>query len=282
MIKWDSVSRVLARLFFWVVMSFLFVSCATHRDTVELHKNLNTLSTVTESRLSILEKSVASLDSMIKEQYILSMNIRALMGSQAREQQDNLASITARQDDINYQLRELLNKLQAIQLYGGIETQKPQDQSTSSSEKSISKTPQQTKEKTLIVENTSTNIGVKPEALYNSALEDINQRNYVIAESRLLTFLIQFPEHELAANAQYLLGKISFDQQKYELAINEFDKLLKQYSKSPQIPSALLMIGLAQIEIGNSKSATSTLKKLINSYPKSEEAKEAREKLNSL
>ena len=42
------------------------------------------------------------------------------------------------------------------------------------------------------------------------------------------------------------------------------------------------MKGLAQIEIGNNKSASSSLKTLINSYPKSEEAKEAREKLKSM
>ena len=282
MLRWDSVSNVLSILFLSAVLSFFFVSCATHRDIVELHNNLDALNTVTESRLSALEKSIASLESLVKEQYTLSMNIQALIGSQAREQQDDLATITARQDDINYQLRELRNKLQAIQLYGGIEARKPQDQSISASEESISKMLLPSEEKTLIVKNSSATIDVKPEELYKSAMDDINQGTYVLAESRLLTFLIQFPEHELAGNAQYLLGKISYDQQKYELAINEFDKLLKRYSKSPQIPSALLMKGLAQIEIGNNKSASSSLKTLINSYPKSEEAKEAREKLKSM
>ena len=282
MLRWDSVTNFLSILFLSAVLSFFFVSCATHRDTVELHNDLDALNTVTESRLSALEKSIASLESLVKEQYTLSMNIQALIGSQAREQRDDLATITARQDDINYQLRELRNKLQAIQLYGGIEARKLQDQSTSASEESISKMLLPSEEKTLIVKNSSATIDVKPEELYKSAMDDINQGTYVLAESRLLTFLIQFPEHELADNAQYLLGKISYDQQKYELAINEFDKLLKRYSKSPQIPSALLMKGLAQIEIGNNKSASSSLKTLINSYPKSEEAKEAREKLKSM
>ena len=282
MLRWDSVSNVLSILFLIAVLAFFFVSCATHRDVAELHENLNALSTVTESRLSALGESIASLDSLVKEQYTLSMNIQALIGSQAREQRDDLSRITARQDDINYQLRELRNKLQAIQLYGGIEARKPQDQSTSASEESISKMLLPSEEKTLIVKNLSATIDVKPEELYKSAIDDINQGTYVLAESRLLTFLIQFPEHELAGNAQYLLGKISYDQQKYELAINEFDKLIKRYSKSPQIPSALLMKGLAQVEIGNNKSASSSLKTLINSYPKSEEAKEAREKLKSM
>ncbi len=282
MLRWDSVSNVLSILFLIAVLAFFFVSCATHRDVAELHENLNALSTVTESRLSALGESIASLDSLVKEQYTLSMNIQALIGSQAREQRDDLSRITARQDDINYQLRELRNKLQAIQLYGGIEARKPQDQSTSASEESISKMLLPSEEKTLIVKNLSATIDVKPEELYKSAIDDINQGTYVLAESRLLTFLIQFPEHELAGNAQYLLGKISYDQQKYELAINEFDKLIKRYSKSPQIPSALLMKGLAQVEIGNNKSASSSLKTLINSYPKSEEDKEAREKLKSM
>lgn len=282
MFKWDSVARFSSILFIIVIFSFLFVSCATHRDAIELRNDLNALSNATESRLYLLEQSIASLDSLINEHYILSQSIRALIGAQAQEQRDNLSSITARQDEINYQLRELQNRLQAIQLYGGVDTKLPVQESAPSSDKSISEKPSPFENKALVVKTPSGIIEVKPEKLYKSAIEDINKGNYALAEGRLLSFLIQFPEHELASSAQYWLGETAYGQQKYELAIEEFDKLLKRYRKSKKIPAALLTKGLAQIEIGQKKSARSTLKRLINSNPKSEEVKEAREILKSL
>ena len=282
MFKWDSVVRFSSIQFIIVIFSFLFVSCATHRDAAELRNDLNALSNTTESRLYVLEKSVASLDRLINEHYMLSQSIRSLIGAQTQELRDNSASITARQDEINYQLRELHNKLQAIQLYGGVDTKSFAEESAPTSDKSISEKPSPSNDKTLVVKTKSGTIEVKPEELYKSAIEDINKGNYALAEGRLLTFLIQFPEHELTSSAQYWLGETAYGQQKYELAIEEFDKLLKKYNKSQKIPAALLTKGLAQIESGQKKSAQSTLKRLVSSYPKSEESKEAREILKSL
>jgi tol-pal system protein YbgF len=97
-----------------------------------------------------------------------------------------------------------------------------------------------------------------------------------------LTFLIQFPDHELAGHAQYWLGETAYSQQKYELAVKEFDKVLKQYQKSPKVPASLLKKGMAQIALNQKKSARATLEKLVNSYSKSEEAKQGRVLLKSL
>jgi len=282
MFKRDSVAMFSSIRFIIIILSTLFFSCATHRDVTDLRSDLSTLRNTTESRFYMLDQSAASLDSLINEQYALSQSIRALIGAQAQEQRDNLASITARQDEINYQLRELQNRLQAIQLYGGIDTKLPVRESSPTPEKPISEKTSPSKSKTLVFKTPSGTIEVKPEELYKSAIEDINKGNYALAEGRLLTFLIQFPEHELAGNAQYWLGEAAYGQQKYKLAIEEFNKLFKKYNKSSKIPAALLTKGLAQIEIGQKKSAQSTLKSLTNSYPKSEESKKAREILKSL
>ena len=280
MIKRDSTARFSFGIYICisVIVLCVFASCATHRDASDLRNELKALSTATESRLYSIEQSIASLDSILREQRALSQSIRALVGTQAQEQRDNIASLTARQDEINYQIRELLNTLQAIQLYGGISPEKSGEKPAASSTPSILPP----KEKTMVVRTPSATIEVKPEELFKSSLDDINNGNYALAESRLLTFLIQFPDNELSGNAQYWLGEAVYGQQKYELAIKEFDKLINKYRKSSKIPAALLKKGLAQIEIGHNKSARTTLKKLVSSYPKSQEAKEAREKLNSL
>lgn len=282
MLRRDSAAKFQFILCFSVILSSLVFSCATSRDITDLRNEMKAWSNATESHLYLIEQSIASLDSIIKEQQSISLSIRALMGTQAQEQRDSIESLTARQDEINYQIRELLNKLQAIQLYGGIVPDKTEEKSDASSRSSSSTITKTDRDKTLVVKTPSATIEVKPEELYKSAIDDITDGNYAFAESRLLTFLLQFPAHELSGNAQHWLGEIAYSQQKYELAINEFDKVLKKYPKSPKIPLTLLKKGLAQIETGHKKSSRTTLKKLINSYPKSEEAKIAREKLDSL
>lgn len=266
-----------------VVVPLMVLSCATHRDASNLREELHVLSTTTESRLSAIEASVSFIDSMVQEQYALSMGIRAQLGSQSRDERDNLTSLVARQDEINYQLRELLKTLQAIQLYGGISSSSTEEPAaTSDPAGKTADTPAAEQDKKLMFRTSAGTIEAKPEELYRSAIEDINKGNFAFAESRLLTFLIEFPKHELAGNAQYWLGETAYGQKKFELAITEFDKVRKNYRKSPKVPAALLKKGYAQIEIGQIKSARTTLKNLINSYPKSEEAKLAREKLELL
>jgi len=280
--------RVSAALFACIMMAvpLMVLSCATHRDASNLREELHVLSTTTESRLSAIEASVALIDSMVQEQYALSMGIRAQLGSQSRDERDNLTSLVARQDEINYQLREMLKTLQAIQLYGGANSSSAEESAATSPRTDpagkTADTPTAEQEKKLVIKTSAGTIEAKPEELYRSAIEDINKENFAFAESRLLTFLIEFPKHDLAGNAQYWLGETAYGQKKFELAITEFDKVGKNYRKSPKVPAALLKKGYAQIEIGQIKSARTTLKGLINSYPKSEEAKLAREKLESL
>ena len=254
-----------------VSIIFLFSSCATHRDALDIKMKLDAYNSSSESRLNALEKSVALLDSIVNEQYRISMGIRAQMGSQTREFQDNTASVSARQEEIYMMMKDIQSKLQTIQLYGGADIPKPigsQDSGTSNNNNASS--------------DSGNKISVNPTELYKSAQDDINNGNYALAESRLLTFLLQFPDHELAGNAQFWLGETAYTQGKFDAAIKEYDKVLEKYSKSPKVPAAMLKKGYALLELGEKKAAQTTLRKLITSYPKSDEAKIARDKIKTL
>ena len=217
------------------------------------------------------------------------MSMRATLGLDLKSQEDQLSSIAARQDEINYLLHELLTKLEAIQLYGGISATQPQvpqqqpapsDTFQAVSEQTPSpESPSSTPPDTLsgatppVLPSPGT---INPENLYKAAIDDINRQSYALAESRLLTFLIQFPDHDLAGNAQYWLGEAAFGQGKYGIAIQEFDKLLKKFPKSSRIPTALLKKGLSQIQTGDVQNAQLTLQELIKTAPDSPEAVEAK------
>ncbi|MBT4482716.1 MAG: tol-pal system protein YbgF [Candidatus Latescibacteria bacterium] len=265
----DLALRILSVFINVYIFSFLTVSCATKKDLVELRTELYDRNDKVESRLLSIEHTTASIDSLLREQNRLTQSLRALMGAQSQEQLDNISLIAARQDEINQLLRGLLDKLQLIQLYGTVET-KP----------SVEKTSQTPETSNLPVSSAVTS-KVNPEKLYDSALEDIRNYRFQLAESRFLSFLMQFPKHELAGNAQYWLGEAVYGQKKYNLAITEFEKVLKNYKKSIKVPAAMLKIGYAQFELEKTKTAINTLNRLIKSYPKSQEARLARERLNA-
>jgi tol-pal system protein YbgF len=219
----------------------------------------------TESRLDSLQTSLTELDSTLflytETTQKGSQNVRALVGSQAEEQRESISLLISRQDEITFQIQELLKKLEAIQLYGGV-----QPQAATPPSKPAPSTP-------------DTTSSIIPKTLYDSALEDIRSEKYALAESRFLSFLMQYPSHELASNAQYWLGEAAYGQKKFDLAISEFEKVVKNYPKSPKIPASLLKIGLTQIEAGKKKEGIQILNNLIKTYPNSPEANTAREKL---
>ncbi len=283
-LKRDSEVRTFIYLFLCIAIALILFSCATHRDVLEIRDELERLSIISESRFTSLEYSVALLDSLAREQHNLSLSIRALIGSQDMARSEELATLSARQDEINYQLRELLSKLQAIQLYGGA-TQQPSstpDQSASQAKPSAPRSEPGAVPPPAVEPSSGLRVQVNPEDIYKSAVEDINRENYALAESRLLTFLIQFPEHELAGNAQYLLAEAAYGQGNWKLAVSEIEKLIKQYKDSPKIPAGYLLKGMAEIQIGHKISARTSFNRLIKSFPKSEEAARAKELLETL
>jgi len=277
MTRRDSVSYWLPGIGAALLMTLLVSSCATKSDFIELRREIATNSGITESRLNRIELSITAVDSLVREQMRLSQSLRANLGTQSREQHDNIDQIAARQEEINYQLRELLQKLQAIQLYGGVETQQPAEQQ----EPAASDQPATASVPTTPTVTPTNMPKVDPNQLYNAALDDVRNQRFQLAESRFLSFIMQFPKHELAGNAQYWLGEAVYGQGKFELAISEFEKVLKKYNKSPKVPAALLKIGFAQMELNRKKEATAMLNRLIKSYPNSEEADLARERLNA-
>lgn len=256
-----------------VSISLATISCATHRDAVAMRDQMDTIN----ARLTALERHNAILDTLLEEQRQLTLAQRANLGLQMQTQNEQLSEIAARQDEINVLLHDLLSQLEAIQLYGGVGSRpsapSPQGPDSSSGmNPSPSLTPQSS--------SPPSELNVKPRELYQAAMDDFNRGSYALAESRLLTFLIQFPDNELAENAQYWLGETAFGQQKYDVAIEEIDKFLKKYPKSSLVPAALLKKSQAQTQSGETRASQQTLQQLIKSYPKSKEAADAKELLS--
>jgi TolA-binding protein len=75
------------------------------------------------------------------------------------------------------------------------------------------------------------------------------------------------------------LGNAQYANRDYKEAINTFRALLAKNAEQPRAPEAVLSIANCQIELKDTKVARKTLTELIKSYPQSEAAVAAKERL---
>lgn len=123
---------------------------------------------------------------------------------------------------------------------------------------------------------------VTPDALYMKGLETFKSGDMPAAREIFARFLEQNPQHDLAANAHYWIGETHYSEKSYEPAILAFQEVIKNYPQKEKVPAAMLKQAMSFRAIKDAKSARYVLKKLAEGFPKSEEAKKAKELLKEI
>jgi tol-pal system protein YbgF len=121
-----------------------------------------------------------------------------------------------------------------------------------------------------------------PESTYMKGLDAFKAGDLPGARETFTKFLEQYPQHDLAANAQYWIGETYYSEKNYEPAILAFQEVIKVYPLKDKVPAAMLKQAMAFRAIDDSKSAKYVLKKLTEGYPKSDEAAKAKELLKEI
>jgi len=115
--------------------------------------------------------------------------------------------------------------------------------------------------------------------LYQAALGDYQRGKFDLAAQGFRTYLEQAPAGDVADTAQYYLGESLYSVKDYRNAIAEFERLVRDFPQSPQVPSALLKTGYAYYEVKDGVQGRRALRTLVDKYPTSKEAKLAEERL---
>ncbi|HEY4484816.1 MAG TPA: tol-pal system protein YbgF [Nitrospiria bacterium] len=124
--------------------------------------------------------------------------------------------------------------------------------------------------------------GLSPSEAYGLAYNDFLKGNYELALMGFQNFLAQFKSTSLAPNAQYWIGESLYGKKEFSKSIEAFDKVVSDYPRSDKVPAALLKGGYAFIELGDKSMARGYLKKVLEGYPLTTEAKLAKNKLAEL
>jgi len=114
--------------------------------------------------------------------------------------------------------------------------------------------------------------------LYNLARQKLDAGQPGQARPLFQDFLNRFPKDELSSNAQYWLGESYYAEKKWNDAIVEFQKVLKEYKGSEKVPDALLKIGMSFQAQGDCQNALLFYEEVQQSHKSSAAAKSAKDK----
>jgi tol-pal system protein YbgF len=117
---------------------------------------------------------------------------------------------------------------------------------------------------------------------YDAASNLFRRNDFASAIDAFRAFLKDYPQSQLAANAEYWIGIGYANLKDYRNALATQEGLLQRHPQSPKAPDALLAIAALQSEQGDNGSARNTLEDIIARYPGSEAAGKARTRLASL
>jgi tol-pal system protein YbgF len=121
-----------------------------------------------------------------------------------------------------------------------------------------------------------------PDVLYNNAVRDYNGNKNDLAIQEFSDYVKFYPNTDLAGNCYFYLGEVQFRQGNYQQAAQNYDQVLQNFPTGTKAASAQLKKGFSLIELGKQEDGVVELRHVIQRYPKSNEALQARERLRKL
>jgi tol-pal system protein YbgF len=111
-----------------------------------------------------------------------------------------------------------------------------------------------------------------PEQVYNDALSAMRNGDYAAAERQFRDFVARYPQHHLAANAQYWLGETYYVRKDFRSAATAYATGFRNYRTSAVGPDNLLKLGMSLQASGKSADACTVYGQFSQVYPQAPEA----------
>jgi tol-pal system protein YbgF len=273
-------------LFFCIL---LFAGCATKQDMRRVHDEFNQKTTTQAKDLELLKQENSELRKMIESNREA---IAALRKTQAeinadmtdlkdRSQQQNgrteelrkdltaLGTSTQRKnEEIKEKVDRATFKINFIENFLGLGKKDAAAEAAEKGNRSANGQPKDAQ-----------NGKADKESTYAGAYDIFKAGNYEKARTEFQNYLKLHPRSEYSGNAQFWIGECYYNEHKYEKAILEYEKVVKNFPDGNKVPAALLKQGLSFQKLGDKTSAQLILQQVIRDYPNTNQARVARAKL---
>jgi tol-pal system protein YbgF len=118
------------------------------------------------------------------------------------------------------------------------------------------------------------------QAAYMKAFGLFSANSFRAAADAFEAFIASYPESEYASNARYWLAECFYSEERYKEALASFTKVLESKPSEKRGSDAMLKIGLSWYKLNEREKGDLTLRGLMEKYPGSEAALQAREQLD--
>lgn len=240
--------------------------CATKSDVQDLERSMVAqIQELEEQQLALMDRIGLAFDSLSEQER------RQLSGrGQMQRQFDDLRDLLAQILDLASQNNQLLNDLRASRtgraepsgaLPGGA---RPAPGGATPSDPGAG--------------------GAADEAstFYRAALAQYNRGSYGTARGGFEDFLQNYPDHELAPDAQYFLAETFAAEEEFGRALEELAKVWQGWPDHPRAATALYRSGVIEVERGRLDDARVFFQRVLAGYPNSAEAPLAENQLSRL
>jgi len=206
-------------------------------------------------------------DSMNK----VTASITALQGSLEKLQNDNGAKV----DQLSGQIQALNDSLDELKARLAKVSKQLEDMQAAQQSVAAGQAAQQAQQQALAQ-------APPPDVLYNNALRDYNAAKNDLAKQEFGDYVKFYASTDLAGNAYFYLAELAYKQGNFQEAVQNYDQVLQNFPTGNKAPSSDLKKGLALIELGKKDDGIAELRHVIQRYPRSNEALQAKDRLRKL
>ena len=262
----------------------------TMRSTIDANNaSLRTLLQQSLDSVNALNQQMALLQKNVQEATANSSSKIDTMSTQTQGVSDNLQDVQARVGKVAAQINDMQSTLQSIdgRLAGGSAPSgapaggapsgagaPPSADASDTSGGAAGNAPPRG--------GLSSLPGASADTLYQNALRDFTTGKYDLARQEFGDYVLHFPSTDLASNAQFYLGEISYAQADYKDAIAQYNLVLANYPQSYKLAAAMLKKGFAELELGMKATGTKELREVIRRFPGADESRRAQAKLREI
>jgi tol-pal system protein YbgF len=283
---------------------------AVSKEMLQLQEDVSQLLQGQQSMRSAIDGNNASMHTLIQQQLdaINSMNAKMndlqksvgeatandsskidTMTSQTQGISDNLQDVQARVGKLAAQMNEIQGSLQSIdgRLAGGA-TPSMAPASSSPVGPGANANPPATDAPPLVPASAPARApgggmaGIASDTLYQNALRDFTTGKYDLSRQEFSDYVKNYGSTDLASNAQFYLGEISYSQGDYKDAVAQYNVVLNNYPQSYKLAASLLKKGMAELELGMKATGARDLKEVVRRFPGTDESRRASAKLKEL
>jgi tol-pal system protein YbgF len=117
---------------------------------------------------------------------------------------------------------------------------------------------------------------------FEAALATLRKGDFAAAQTSFVAFMKRYPQSGYSSSTLFWLGNAQYALRNYRDAVANFRTLVTLEPGHMRAPEALLSMANCQVELKDVKSARKTLEDLVKTYPQSEAASVAKERLARL